>query len=72
MAISVFPQTNRRWNINDIPQNEKFLLDSEAIYYNKCIHTFCYINFCSYVLCVIFVTEIKNRALWRLHLYLER
>ena len=41
-------------------------------YYNKCIYTFCCNIFCSYILCIIFVVKIKNRALWKLRLYLER
>lgn len=43
-----------------------------AKYYNKCIYTFCCNNFCSYILCIMFVLEIKNRALWKLRLCLER
>lgn len=28
--------------------------------YEKCIHTFCSNNFCDYILCIIFVFEIKK------------
>ena len=46
--------------------------NKSSIYYNKCIYTFCCNNFSSYILCIIFVHQIKNEALWKLRLYLER
>ena len=41
-------------------------------YYNKCMYDFCNNNSCSYILCIIFVHQIKNKALWKLRSYLER